>query len=504
MKNYLRPLENFFARPFSRRNALSAKISIRQPEGRGWQPDSQSRQRGIYFLAAALLLILLSHLLAINVLGAFLAISFILYFTFSPQAGIQNKKQGYLMLSFLFVIFIFISKKIIDYRLPIAYVPVTGLAMFVTILYNDLKLSFAFCVLAACFAGIMCGGALFMTLIFLITAMVSAILVWNLRRRMRILSAGLCAGAVQMLLFWLTYRYTGINYAFNNLFNGLICAIAVTGTLPLLEHLSGIVTNISLLELSDFNHPLLKKMILEAPGTYHHSLIVGNLAEAAAESIGANSLLARIGAYYHDIGKLEHPEYFMENQKIFSPHSGLSPSMSKMIIMHHIKEGLGLAKKYRLKPSIIDFISQHHGTSLVYYFYRRALEEIEQDDLIQEEGFRYPGPRPASKETAIVLLADSVEAASRVIADPQIPRIKEVVHKVINNKFIDGQLDNCELTLKDLEKIAEVFIHSLSGIYHGRIKYPEAQRREHQHKKPDQPNPAHQPGRDKETHPENS
>jgi len=248
----------------------------------------------------------------------------------------------------------------------------------------------------------------------------------------------------------------------------------VLGVLPVFEYLFAIVTNISLLELADFNHPLLQKMILEAPGTYHHSLIVGNLSEAACTAVGANALLARIGAYYHDIGKIEKPGYFSENQNLeLNKHDVLSPTISKMVIINHVKDGVELAKKYKLNARLIDFIQQHHGNSLVYYFYRRALENLEEDQAILEEGFRYPGPKPSSKETAIVLLADSVEAATRAMREPNPAKIEELVHKIINNKFIDGQLDECELTLKDLEKISAVFIRILGGIYHSRVSYPE-------------------------------
>jgi putative nucleotidyltransferase with HDIG domain len=246
----------------------------------------------------------------------------------------------------------------------------------------------------------------------------------------------------------------------------------VAGVLPVLEFLFNVVTNISLLELADFNHPLLKRLVLEAPGTYHHSLLVGNLAEVACESINANSLLARVGAYYHDIGKVEKPEYFLENQgKSSSRHGQLKASMSKLVIINHVKEGLALAHKHKLNSSIIDFIEQHHGRSLVFYFYIRALEEAK--DNVKEDVFRYPGPKPQTKETAIVLLADSVEAACRSLGSPSAQRIDEVVHTVINNKFIDGQLDECDLTLKDLNKIAEIFIRILSAVYHSRIGYPE-------------------------------
>jgi putative nucleotidyltransferase with HDIG domain len=271
--------------------------------------------------------------------------------------------------------------------------------------------------------------------------------------------------------------------------NSVLSSIVVLGILPVFEYLFSTVTNISLLELADFNHPLLQRMIMEAPGTYHHSLVVGNLSDAAARAVGSNALLARIGAYYHDIGKIEKAEYFSENQPQESKHDELAPNMSKLVIMNHVKEGVDLAKKHKLNPRLIDFIQQHHGNSLVYYFYRRALEGLEDDRQIQEEGFRYPGPKPNSKETAIVLLADSVEAATRAMRDATPAKIEEVVHKIINNKFIDGQLDECELALNDLEKISQVFIRILGGIYHNRVTYPESKNGEGNHKKPAKESP---------------
>ncbi len=433
---------------------------------------------------------------------AFLILTSIFYLRFSGLADkIKiNKRQAYLILIFLFSLFIFISHKIIEYRLPASYMPVAALAMFVTIIFNSLELSLVVCVLASYFAGFLLNDSYSFSLLFLISGISASLLVLRVRRRMQILTAGFVTGALQCVLFWFGGQEVTFNSLVPNFLNGAFCAVAVTGILPLLENIFGLVTSISLLELSDFNHPLLKKMALEAPGTYYHSLIVGNLAEAAAEAIGANSLLARIGAYYHDIGKLNNADYFAENQKESDKHSNLSPSMSKMVIINHIKEGVDLARQYRLKPQIIDFINQHHGNSLVYYFYRKALEELEEDDKILEEGFRYPGPKPASKETAIVLLADSVEAAVRSLPEPQAAKIDEAVHKIINNRFIDRQLDECELTLHDLEKIARIFTHMLSGIYHGRIKYPEFSRKDHHLKKhppaqaPRQPKPDKEPG----------
>ncbi len=254
--------------------------------------------------------------------------------------------------------------------------------------------------------------------------------------------------------------------------NGLITAVVVMATSKVFEMIFGEITNFTLLELSDSSQPLLKRMVVEAPGTYHHSLIVSNLAEAAADAIGAHGLLARVGAYYHDIGKMVKPEYFTENQMAMgNKHDDLEPSMSRLVILNHVKEGVDMAYKYRLNPRIIEFIPEHHGTSLIHFFYHKALVEgqAQEDD---EENYRYPGPKPQSKETAIVLLADSVEGATRALDEHTPQKIEDIVRKVINNKFIDGQLDECNLTLREIDTIATTFVRVLGAMYHGRIKYP--------------------------------
>jgi putative nucleotidyltransferase with HDIG domain len=372
--------------------------------------------------------------------------------------------------------------------------------MLSAILFNELEVSLLL-TLAAAFTIASISGNNYLGVLFSISGILSSIFVFGARKRMAIIRAGFLIGLVQIISLFVIDRFLIKNpteYVILML-NGIICSFIVLATLPIFEILFKTVTNISLLELTDT--PLLNRLKLETPGTYHHSLIVGNLSEAACETVGANGLLARIGAYYHDIGKIEKAEYFTENQDIDkSKHDALSPTMSKLIIMNHVKEGAELAKKHKLNPRIINFILQHHGSSLVYYFYRRALESLEEDQGIKEEGFRYPGPKPNTKETAIVLLADSVEAATRALNDPNRTKIEEVVHKIINNKFIDGQLDECNLTLKDLEKIAEIFIRILSGIYHNRVAYPENSRSENNHKKPAKEN-SHQSEKDKKNSP---
>jgi len=280
--------------------------------------------------------------------------------------------------------------------------------------------------------------------------------------------------AILSITFAIMHSYP-LEALFRNLIigalNSVMTGIIVIGLFPIYENLFDIPTNFKLLEFSDLSSPLMRELMLKAPGTYQHSLMVANLAERAASEIGANSLLTKIGAYYHDIGKMKHPEYFVENQKDIknSIHNKVSPKNSAKMIISHVSYGIELAKKYGLPKVIIDFIPEHHGTSLVKYFYHKALENGEK---VLEEDFRYPGPKPRSKETAIVMLADSVEAASRTLEKPTSTKIKELVDKIIADKINAGQLDECELTMKDIKKISDSFVDTLLGVYHQRIEYP--------------------------------
>ncbi|MGB8656342.1 MAG: HDIG domain-containing metalloprotein [Candidatus Zixiibacteriota bacterium] len=258
----------------------------------------------------------------------------------------------------------------------------------------------------------------------------------------------------------------------DGLFNGLISSILTIGLLPIFESVFDLSTDITLLELSDLNHPLLKRLSLEAPGTYHHSIIVGNLAEAGAKAIGAKSLLARVGAYYHDIGKVKKPEYFVENQMgAKSKHEKLTPSMSALILESHVREGIEMAREANLPPAVIDFIGQHHGTTLMSYFYNKALERGAGQGLRDE--YRYPGPKPRAKETAIVMLADAVEAASHTLEDPKPSRIKTLIRKIVDSKLQGGELSDSNLTFKELSAIEQAFLPVLIGIFHPRVQYPE-------------------------------
>jgi len=437
----------------------------------------------VLFFISVILAFLTAYLIQMNLAVALLLISLAVYLKLSRKG---RKNYNFLNLIFLFVINFACAYFILRRDLPVYYIPFSLVPMLATLLFNDLELSLLVSLANSVTVAGLCCSPFQTGLLSFASGLSSSLLIYQARRRITIIRSGIIVGTIQVVVqlfndhLWIGQVNT---YAILAL-NGIVSGIIVLGVLPIFEYLFRTVTNISLLELADFNHPLLQRMVIEAPGTYHHSLIVGNLSENACRAVGANALLARIGAYYHDIGKLEKSEYFSENQEVSkSKHDALSPSMSKMIIMNHVKEGLELAKKYKLSPRLVDFILMHHGRSLVYYFYRKALESIEEDHEVKEEGFRYPGPKPNTRETAIVLLADSVEAATRALREPMPAKIEEVVHKVINNKFIDGQLDECELTLKDLEKISTVFIRILGGIYHSRTGYPEESKGENNNKR---------------------
>jgi putative nucleotidyltransferase with HDIG domain len=259
---------------------------------------------------------------------------------------------------------------------------------------------------------------------------------------------------------------------------GILAGVIATGILPLIEMAFGFTTDIKLLELANLDQPLFRDFMVRSPGSYHHSVIIGNMVEATAKAVQANPLLARVSAYYHDIGKMKKPLYFIENQRgPENRHEKLAPSMSSLVLISHVKDGVELAKKHKLGQEIIDIIQQHHGTSLISFFYHKAKERMlqkgDKSTEIKEEDFRYPGPKPQTKEAGLVMLADIVEAASRSLKDPTPARIQGMVQTIINKAFSDGQLDECELTLKDLHEIAKSFNTTLSGIFHHRVQYPE-------------------------------
>lgn len=412
----------------------------------------------------------------------FLSIITISYKFYNPK--FYQDISRLLLVSLVIVVIVTITKFIIISPLPSYLIPVAMGGMLIGMLIS-FPVAIKVAIFLSILVGIMIGDNVLPAICFLTGSITGSLAVRDVRKRSQLLKAGLLVGEIQFLTLFSLGLFFNISHTYFiregliALSNGLFSSFLVLGLLPILEHGFKITTNIRLLELSDLNHPLLKELLLKAPGTYHHSLIVSNLAEQAAETVGANPLLARVGGYFHDIGKLEKPEYFSENQmqeKDKSRHEKLTPSMSSLIIINHVKKGLELAHKYKLPPAIIDFIEQHHGTSLVYYFYHKALENKGEEE-IKEEQFRYPGPKPQTKEVAIVSLADAVEAATRSLQEPTPARIKGLVKEIINNKFVEGELGECELTLKDLNKISEVFTRMILSIHHVRVEYPGEKKR---------------------------
>lgn len=262
------------------------------------------------------------------------------------------------------------------------------------------------------------------------------------------------------------------------LLGGVLCAFIASGVAPVVEHLGGYVTDMRLLEMATLDHPLLKELSVQAPGTWNHCMVMGMMVEAAAQGVNANPVLARVGAYFHDIGKIKKPVYFVENQGgEENRHNKLSTSMSALIIRTHVKDGIELARKHGLPKALEDMIPQHHGTSRIEYFFEKARKELEESGgeaaAVDESLYRYPGPKPQTREAGILMLADGIEAAARTLTDPTYDRIQGMVQKMINKVFASGELDECDLTLKDLHVIAKSFTRVLSGIYHQRIAYAE-------------------------------
>jgi len=410
-----------------------------------------------------------------------LAVTTVTLSRYGPK--VYNNKAYLLLIAVISVALLIGARLITVSFLSSYFIPIAGASMLIAILLSE-NAAFLITLMLSIGCGIVVGNKLDMMIICLIGGVVGVYAVRGARKRFHLLKAGLFVGAANFVTISSFGVLTGLGLnvisveAGIGFTNGIISSFIAMGMLAVFEPLFNITTDITLLELSDLNHPLLKDLTLRAPGTYHHSLLVGNLAEAACDVIGANSLLARVGSYYHDIGKTEKSEYFGENIVNGNGtihHDKLSPSMSALAIKSHVKDGAELAKKHKLPQAIADFIAQHHGDTLIYYFYQRALEKVTDEAQLKEEDFRYLGPKPQTKETAIVLLADAVEAASRTLSKPTPARIEGVVRKLINNKFIDGQLDECELTLKDLNKIAQSFVRVLTGVFHSRVEYPEAE-----------------------------
>ena len=310
----------------------------------------------------------------------------------------------------------------------------------------------------------------------------AVLLLRGVRTRTQLVKTGTIAGGAYLVMTGATGLLTDQTWqliladSVRHFLCGTLAGFLLTGLLPLIERCFGVITDISLLELADGSHPLLKELVRRAPGTYTHSITVATLAEPAAEAIGANNLLVRVGSYFHDIGKMLKPQYFVENQTGDNRHDLLEPALSTLIIIGHVKDGIALAHQYGLPRPIIDFVSQHHGTTLVEYFYREAMrlnESLGQNSAKLETNFRYPGPKPQTRETGIVMLADAIESISRAHANPTPGSLRKLVHDLLMKRLLDGQFEECGLTLSELHDIEESLSKSLIALFHARIKYPE-------------------------------
>jgi putative nucleotidyltransferase with HDIG domain len=428
-------------------------------------------------------------------LGVMLALTYLIVLK-RPSIFKENTRNltflsATLLFMFLFVLlyyavaeevargFPYFTAQVLLFALPIS------LGAILVCIFQGLDVAIGFSLIISILASIVVEGKVEVFIYFLLGSLLAAYGVRDCRERMVLIKTGMRVGLLNMLLALSIQTLYGNLYStasalsiIAGFLGGALAGVIATGFLPLIEIAFGFTTDIKLLELSSLDQPILKELMVNAPGTYHHSVVVSNMVEATAESIHANPLLAKVSAYYHDIGKIKKPLYFVENQvRGENRHEKLAPSMSSLILISHVKDGVELAKQQRLGKEIIDTIEQHHGTGLISYFYQKAKEQSTKkggkSSPVKEQDFRYPGPKPQTKEVGLVLLADAVEAASRTLVDPTPARIQGMVQKIMNGVFSDGQLDECELTLKDLNQIAKSFTKTLSGIFHGRIEYPE-------------------------------
>ena len=416
-------------------------------------------------------------------------LSFAIYvYKFHPSYYLRIKNVillSIIILSFTIIIRIFsefVSKLIMGPSLWWGYIiPIAAASMIVTILF-DAHLGIITTFILTVFNGILTAGFFNFFLVALISGVFAVYLVSKVSERQRIIKAGvLLALIIGLLVFTINIPNANIKLAFFysliGFANGLICTIITLGAIPFLENLFNITTSMRLLELSNPDQHLLKRLIKNAPGTYNHSLLVANLAESAAEAIGADTLLARVASYYHDIGKLKRPLSFIENlSDKESIHEYIKPSLSKLIIANHVKDGVSMAKRARLPKEIIDCIAQHHGNSVISYFYnkQKKLEEAYEEEKTTEQVFRYLGEKPKSKEAAILMLADIVQAGGKAMTNPTTTGLKRMIDDFIEDKLEDHQLDESDLTLKEIQTISDSFYKTLvQGIFHSRIEYPD-------------------------------
>lgn len=420
----------------------------------------------------------------IGIILLILLVGFLYYYYIRKTYFLCNKsiskRQQNKQLSLVFILYsvaLIITRAMLS--LPFVYLPLSIVCMVIAFAMSP-HVAFMTHVLVVIFSATIFKGDIVFIVYFMISGIASTLIVTRMHERTKTLVSAVSVGSIQFITYLSLKLLIGANLSMSVLSEGvvafiigIISVVAVIGALPVFEALFEFVTPMQLLEMTNPNQPILKRLLLEATGTYYHSLLVANLAEAAATSIGANSLLARVGGYYHDIGKLTCSNYFKENQGITNPHDYMTPKESYEVIVSHVTAGVTLADEYQLPNYIKDFIRQHHGTSIMQYFYVKAQNESKEPIL--EKSFGYPGPKPQTKETALVMLADIVEATTRAMQDKlggEI-QIEELVRKSVKQKLEEGQLDECELYISDMDKIIESFTKMLTGMYHQRIVYPE-------------------------------
>ncbi len=411
-------------------------------------------------------------------LGAldFIVLFFEGYYLYKRHNEIFNNNSNLILIFLLNIIFLIFSRTIniiSPFLIPLAFLP-----MLLTILLNDrvsLFISLFNCILM----GTVVEFNVQIIFIAVMSALMTSMFLKKMQMRNDILYASIYIGLMNSILtfsigfliinnFFEILEYTAFAFL-----GATISAILTIGFLPILENVFNIVTSMKLLELSNPNQKLLKRLLVEAPGTYHHSIMVANLAEVATEEVGGNQVLARVASYYHDIGKITRPYFFKENQfGKANPHDKMTPNLSALVVIAHVKDGLELAEEYKLPGVIKDVIAEHHGTTVAKYFYITMKNSSDNPEKVNKESFMYPGPIPKTKESAIIMIADSVEAAVRSIPEPTKGKIEEMVNNIIKGKLSEGQFDNCDLTFKDLNKIRNAILSCLNGIYHKRIEYP--------------------------------
>ena len=414
------------------------------------------------------------------VLGLIVALMCIYVVRYQPRLIGDTRK---IFALFLLLTLTLTMVKITNYTLKlnpyIAIFPIAIACIILTITY-DQRFSLAFSTMLAFMVSLQSQSDTMLLIALLTSVVTNSLQIREIRTRSRLVMISLLSAGAVFVMIWLLGVTNEIPWRFtvrNALWGAgatLLAGLVVQSLLPAIEILFGIATGSTLLEWCDASKPLLRRLAMESPGTYNHSLQLGTMCEAAAEAIGARGLLARVGAYYHDIGKINKPHYFTENQTGKNKHEKLSPAMSLLIILNHVKDGLEMANQYNLPDQLREFIVSHHGTTLVKYFYHTAKEQAlaEGQEPPDELQFRYPGPKPHSKEAAILMLADAAESSVRSMTEPTPTRIRTQVHEVVTARLEDGQLDNCEMTLQDVHTVEESLIKSLCGMYHGRIAYP--------------------------------